>query len=120
MDAGIAGLRSSSPHHHSVSGALGGVRPITYKKNTPKKGAFVRLTADKFPTDYFPRKLAQKLHRKGFVENFMVTSEYKHLKRFITDGKDTSRWLHTTNHKEIGLAYIFFGSLCGIIGSILS
>lgn len=30
------------------------------------------------------------------------------------------RWTFTTNHKEIGLLYVVFGTFCGLIGSILS
>lgn len=30
------------------------------------------------------------------------------------------RWFFTTNHKEIGLMYVIFGTFCGLIGSILS
>lgn len=30
------------------------------------------------------------------------------------------RWLCTTNHKEIGLLYVVFGTGCGILGSVLS
>lgn len=31
-----------------------------------------------------------------------------------------SRWIYTTNHKEIGILYIRFGIVCGLLGSVLS
>lgn len=30
------------------------------------------------------------------------------------------RWISTTNHKEIAILYFYFGTFCGVIGSILS
>lgn len=35
-------------------------------------------------------------------------------------GGGVARWLFTTNHKEIGILYIIFGTFAGLFGSILS
>ncbi len=39
---------------------------------------------------------------------------------FIFENPKGFRWLNSTNHKEIALLYIYFGTLGGIIGSLLS
>lgn len=38
----------------------------------------------------------------------------------IFRNREKFRWLNSTNHKEIALLYIYFGTLGGIVGSLLS
>ncbi len=42
------------------------------------------------------------------------------LRGIITAYSFVARWVSSTNHKEIALLYIYFGTLCGLIGSMLS
>jgi len=41
-------------------------------------------------------------------------------KKFVSLYTFLSRWIFSTNHKDIGILYIAFGVICGIFGTTLS